>query len=395
MSVLKELVLVGAGHAHVIVLRNFGIRPEPGVRLTLITRQVDTPYSGMLPGLIAGHYSFDDVHIDTRPLTRFAGARLYQSEAVGIDLAGKRVICRDRPPVPFDVLSIDIGSAPSACVRGVAEHAIPVKPIDGLLARFEAVRQRVLAAGGRAHVAVVGAGAGGVELMLALHYRLTSEVTAAGHATERLKFTLFSATDDILPTFPAAMQQCLRALLQERGIAVLTGSRVDAVEPGAVHIAGRGHVAVDEVFWTTEAEPARWLAETDLALDHQGFIRVTQALQSVSHPDVFAAGDVAMIEGFHLPRSGVYAVRQGPPLACNLRRFLSGRPLTRYKPQRDALYLLSTGGKHAVGTRNGITFRGHWVWKLKDWLDRRFMARFSTLPDAASCSKLGLDRRHQ
>lgn len=395
MPVLKELVLVGAGHAHVTVLRDFGMRPEPGVRLTLVTRQVETPYSGMLPGLIAGHYSFNDAHIDTRPLARFAGAELYRSEAVGIDLAGKRVICRDRPPVRFDVLSIDIGSAPSACVRGVAEHAIPVKPIDGLLARLETARQRVLAAQGRAHVGVVGAGAAGVELMLALHYRLMSEITAAGHPAGGLKFTLFSATDDILPTFPAAMRRYLRTLLQERGIAVLTGSRVDAVEPGAVHIAGGGHVAVDEVFWTTEAEPARWLAETDLALDGRGFIRVTPALQSVSHPDVFAAGDVAMIEGFDLPRSGVYAVRQGPPLARNLRHFLSGRPLMRYKPQREALYLLSTGGKHAVGARNGITFRGRWVWNLKDWLDRRFMARFSTLPDAASCSKLGLDRPRQ
>ena len=382
MPVLKDVVLVGAGHAHVIVLRDFGIKPVPGVRLTLITRQVHTPYSGMLPGLIAGHYRFDDAHIDTRPLTRFAGARLYQCEAIGLDLADKRVICRDRAPVHFDVLSIDIGSTPSAYkVPGVAEHAIPVKPIDGFLTRFEAVRQRVLAAGGRARVAVVGAGAGGVELMLALHYRLTCEVTAAGHSSESLNFVLFSATDEILPSYPGAMQRRFRRILQDRGIAVLTGSRVNAVDPHAVQITGGKRIPVDEVFWTTEAEPARWLAKTGLSLDERGFIRVTPALQSASHPDVFAAGDVAAIEGYRLPRSGVYAVREGRPLARNLRRFLSGKPLVRYKPQRDALYLLTSGGKHALGTRNGITFGGRWVWILKDWIDRRFMARFSSLSD--------------
>ncbi len=385
VPVLKDVVLVGAGHAHVAVLRDFGMKPMAGVRLTLITRQVDTPYSGMLPGLIAGHYTFDEAHIDTGPLTRFARARLHQGEVTGLDLTGKRVICRDRPPVPFDVLSIDIGSMPSACeIPGATEHAIPVKPIDSFLARFEAARQRVLKAGGRAHVAVVGAGAGGVELMLALQHRLTREIATAGHPGGELKFSLFSATEEILPAFPAAMQQRFVRLLEDRGIAVRTGCRIDAVEPDAVHVEGREWVPADEVFWTTEAEPARWLAETGLALDEKGFIRVTAALQSVSHPKVFAAGDVAMIEGYRLPRSGVYAVREGPPLARNLRRMLSGKPLIRYKPQRDALYLMSTGGRRAIGTRNGITFGGRWVWRLKDWIDRRFMARFNELPESAS-----------
>src|SRR5919109_2948888 len=172
--VLKDVVLVGAGHSHVRVLRMFGMDPMPGVRLTLITRQVHTPYSGMLPGLIAGHYSYDTSHIDTGPLCRFASARLYHAEVVGLDLAGKQVVCRGRPPVPYDVLSINIGSTPSAReVPGAVDRAIPVKPIDGFLARFKAARGRILARGGRARIGVVGAGAGGVELVLALHYRLS------------------------------------------------------------------------------------------------------------------------------------------------------------------------------------------------------------------------------
>ena len=152
--VLKDIVLIGAGHSHVGVLRMFGMDPMPGVRLTLVTRQVHTPYSGMLPGLIAGLYDHDEAHIDTGPLSRFAQARLYHSEAIGLDLAAKCVICRDRPPVPYDVLSINIGSTPSARqIPGAAEHAIPVKPIDGFIARFEAARTRVLEARGRARSA--------------------------------------------------------------------------------------------------------------------------------------------------------------------------------------------------------------------------------------------------
>src|SRR5215218_3213814 len=130
--IIKDVVLIGAGHAHVAVLRRFGMRPLPGVRFTLITRELHTPYSGMLPGLVAGLYGFDDAHIDTGPLARFAGARLYHDEVVGLDLASKRVICRGRPPVPFDLLSRDMGSTPiTGTVPGAAERAIPVKPISG------------------------------------------------------------------------------------------------------------------------------------------------------------------------------------------------------------------------------------------------------------------------
>ena len=147
--VVKDVVLVGAGHSHVTVLRMFGMKPIPGVRFTLITREVHTPYSGMLPGLIAGHYDLDDAHIDTGPLARFAGARLYQDEVVALDLAARRVVCRGRPPVPYDLLSFNIGSTPNtADVPGAGEHAIPVKPIDGFLSRFEALVARVLAAQG-------------------------------------------------------------------------------------------------------------------------------------------------------------------------------------------------------------------------------------------------------
>src|SRR5271166_1012825 len=179
--VLKDVVLIGAGHAHVAVLRMFGMAPLPGARFTLITREVHSPYSGMLPGLIAGHYQFDDAHIDTAPLARFAGARLYQDEAVGLDLVNRRVICRSRPAVPYDLLSINIGSTPNTTqIPGASEHAIAVKPIDGFLGRFMAMQERVIRRKGHARIAVVGAGAGGIELVLSVVHRLRREVASAG-----------------------------------------------------------------------------------------------------------------------------------------------------------------------------------------------------------------------
>lgn len=379
--VLKDVVLVGAGHAHVGVLRKFGMAPVPGVRFTLITRQVDTPYSGMLPGMIAGLYSADEAHIDTGPLARFAGARLYNSEVTGLDLDGRRVICRDRPPVPYDVLSLNIGSTPSARdVPGVAEHAIPVKPIDGFLTRFEAARARILKVRGAARIGVVGAGAGGVELILALHHRLTRDVAAAGFDASNLSFALLTSSSELLPTLPPKVRRRFTEILRERGIAFHANSRVTGITAAGATIANAGIVPLDEIFWTTRAAAAPWLAETGLALDKNGFIRVGPALQAIAHPDVFAAGDIASLDGHDLPRSGVYAVRSGPTLAANIRRLIAGGTLVRHRPQRDALYLISTGGKYAIGARNGVSFEGAWAWTLKDWIDRRFMAKFNDLP---------------
>lgn len=379
--VFKDIVLLGAGHAHVQVLRRFGMQPVPGVRLTLITRQVHTPYSGMLPGLVAGHYAYDDVHIDTGPLSRFAHARLYQSEVIGLDLAGRRVLCKDRPPVAYDLLSIDIGSTPSAIdLPGVSEGAIPVKPIDQFLDRFETARQRILSLRGEARVGIVGGGAAGVELTLALHHRLRQEVAARGHDPDRLRFTVFTAAASIVPVLPARAAAKLARIATERGIEIRTHARVKGIEAAHLLIEGGDPAALDVIFWTTQAAAPPWLRTTGLQLDAAGFISVDDTLRSVSHPDVFAAGDVASMQSHSLPKSGVYSVRQGPYLDRNLRRLIAGQPLVRYRPQRNALYLLSTGDRFAVGARSGVSFEGGWVWHWKDHVDRTFMARFNTLP---------------
>jgi selenide,water dikinase len=379
--VVKDVVLIGAGHAHVAVLRRFGMRPLPGVRLTLITREVHTPYSGMLPGFVAGHYTFDEAHIDTGPLARFAGARLYQDEAVGLDLAARRVVCQDRPPVPYDLLSLDIGSRPNTdSVPGAAEHAIPVKPIGGFLERFEALRARVIAGQSR-HILLVGGGAGGVELLLSVEWRLRREAPG-----RELRFTLVTGSPDLMPAFPPAVRARFRAIFVARGIALECGLRVTRVEAGVViaqAAAGERRIAADEILWTTEAGAASWLATTGLALDPRGFLRVDAMLRATGREDVFAAGDTVAFDPAPIPRSGVYAVRAGPVLAANLRATLVGRRLRAYRPQRDALYIVSTGDAWAVATRNGLTAAGGWAWRLKDRIDRRFMDRYNALPAMA------------
>lgn len=388
VSVEKEVVLVGAGHAHVGVLRDFGLRPLPGVRLTLVTRQVHTPYSGMLPGMVAGHYDFHQVHIDTGPLARFADARLVLSEVTGLDLRDRRVLCLDRPPLRYDVLSIDIGSTPGgADVPGVGEHAIPVKPIDRFLARFEAARARIAGQHCVARIAVVGGGAAGVELVLSLQARLRRDCAAAGFDPDGLRFLIVSASPTILPALPAGARRRLERILARRGIETLLNARVTGIGERRLEIEGAPAQEIDVVFWATQARAAPWLRDTGLMLDERGFIAVHDTLQSVSHDSVFAAGDVASMVGHDLPKSGVYAVRQGPYLTDNIRRTLAGRPLRSYRPQSEALYLLSTGDRYAVGVRNGISFEGAWAWRWKDWIDRSFMDRFNKLPSAAGAGR--------
>jgi selenide,water dikinase len=382
--IVKDLVLIGGGHSHVAVLKRFGMDPLPGVRITLICRDSHTPYSGMLPGLIAGHYTFDEAHIDLGPLSRFAGARFYHDEATEIDLEGRQVLCRDRPPTHYDVLSINIGSTPRTAAV-LAGAVVPVKPISRLLDRWEALKERVLARGA-ARIAVVGGGAGGVEILLAAQYRL-GLLLGKRRPDDHLEFHLFTDTHDILPTHNARVQAKFRRVLAERGVRVHTGQPVTAAEPGRLLLQdGTGH-EFDEILWVTAAGAAPWLAASGLTVDADGFVVVDDTLQSVSHRDVFAAGDIAAMINHPRPKSGVFAVRQGPPLARNLRRALLSQPLHRFSPQRRFLSLITTGDKHAVASRGRWALAGSGMWRLKDWIDRRFVRKYNELPDMAAEEK--------
>jgi selenide, water dikinase len=386
--VLRDVVLIGGGHSHVGVLHMFAMRPLPGVRLTVICTDTDTPYSGMLPGYIAGHYSFDDVHIDLRRLAQFAGARYYRDEVTGIDRSARKVICRTRPPVAYDALSINIGSTPQlGRVPGASEHAVPVKPIRRFNERWLALFERVSAHAGTTTIAVVGAGAGGVELTLAMQYRLRKELASRGRNPDELRFHLFSAEANILPTHNAAVRRAFASVLAERGVNVHPGAEVSRVDAGRLQTASGEVLEADEIVWVTQAGGAAWLADTGLALDESGFIRVNESLQSETDPLIFAAGDCASMRGHRLEKAGVFAVRMGRPLAENLRRTMTGQELTRYRPQSRWLALISTGDKHAVASRGALYARGDWIWRWKDWIDRRFMRKFTELAPMAATAE--------
>ena len=379
--VLRDIVLVGGGHSHVGVLKRFGMHPVPGVRLTVICRDTHTPYSGMLPGYIAGHYSYDEVHIDLSRLARFAGARLFRDEALGLDRDAGKVLCRNRPPVPYDYLSINIGSTPQMSgVAGAAEHAVPVKPIKGFNERWQLLLERARLHAGVTRIAVVGGGAGGVELTLAMQYRLRNELRAAGRNPDELSFHLLTSDPVILPTHNASVRRAFERVLDERGVEVHCNAEVDRVSAARLQTAGGETVGADEMVWVTRAGGAPWLRETGLALDADGFIQVTDTLQTVTDPKVFAAGDIASMINHPLEKAGVFAVRQGPPLAQNLRRAAEGKTLEPYRPQSSWLALISTGDKYAVASRGALGFQGAWVWRWKDWIDRRFMLKFSEFP---------------
>lgn len=374
-------MLVGGGHAHVLVLKRFGMRPIPGVRLTLIAREIDAPYSGMLPGFVAGHYSREQCHIDLRRLASFAGARLYHDEAAGLDLGAKEVLCSSRPPVRYDVVSIDIGSRPRQDdVAGALLYATPVKPIDGLIGRWTQLVGRVLSRDGPTRVGVVGGGAAGVELALAIQFRLRKELEAAGRDARLVHIGLVTMAG-ILPTYAPKVRQKLMRILNQRKVNLYANREVVEVKPGRLLCASGAELPFDEILWVTQAGAASWLRESGLDCDHDGFVKVRDTLQTVTDPAVFAAGDVANMVGHSRPKAGVFAVRQGKPLAENLRRLLLGDPPRPFRPQDRFLSIISVGNRYAIASRWGWAIEGAAVWRLKDRIDRRFMKQFDDLPE--------------
>jgi selenide, water dikinase len=371
----KDLVLVGGGHAHVHVLKKFGMRPMPGVRLTLIGRDVETPYSGMIPGFVAGHYTFEECHIDLAKLAGFAGARLIHAEAIGIDRTEKRVLLRDRPPLAYDVLSLDVGSTPSmGGIPGAEEYATSVKPIAELGARWLAFLDRVRGHRGPLRIVVVGGGAGGVELALAIDHRLRREAADA-----EVTVTLVTK-GEILGGQARAAQTRMRATLSRKGIRLIEQDSVTSIAAGAVLLASGEHLASDNVFVVTEAGAQPWFAATGLALDPRGFVAVEPSLRSVTDASVFAAGDCAGVLAHPRPKAGVFAVRQGPPLAGNLRRALLGQPPKPFTPQPRGLSIIGTADGSALATRGAWAAEGKWAWRWKDWIDRRWMRGYRELP---------------
>jgi pyridine nucleotide-disulfide oxidoreductase family protein len=366
----KHLVLVGGGHAHVFVLQAFARRPEPNLRLTLVTKDSLTPYSGMLPGHMAGFYSREAMHIGLEKLAQESGAALIRDEAVGFDAKAKTVLLKGGEAVPYDVLSIDIGITPNLSeIDGADQHALAIKPIGELLEKWDRLVADAARPDGPRRIAIVGGGVAGICLAFAVSAFLRAKVG------DGMQFCLVSAS--AAPEINAGMRGRVAQALRRRGIDIHTNDPAVAVDRQGVTLKSGRRILADRVLVSTRAAPPPAIRQTAFEKDQQGFLAIGPTLQVLNDEAVFAAGDCATMVAHPRPKAGVFAVRQGPMLAGNLRRAIRGETLEEYIPQRDHLVLIGTGDGRAIGGRGRwVSFEGRWAWRLKDWIDRRFMRRF-------------------
>lgn len=361
-----DIVFVGGGHSHALVLRQWAMNPLPGVRITLVSRDVLTPYSGMLPGYIAGHYSFEDIHVDLLRLCAWGGVRFIKATLTGIDLETRTIQVSGRPDISYDYLSLDTGSTPTLEIPGAKDFATPVKPVHSFLERWDSLQRRE-----PKNLGVVGAGAGGFELITAMAHRMSNQ-----SVTLHWFLRGDSPMSDRPEKLGAHALECAQAL----GVKVHTKFDVKEVADGVVRSVDGREQTFDDLLWCTAASSPDWPTKAGLATDKRGFVATQSTLQSTSHPEVFATGDIGTQVDTPSAKAGVFAVRQAPVLFHNLRALVLKRGLKNYVPQADFLSLVSTGEKYAIGSRSGVTFKGSWVWRLKNHIDQTFMNKFLRLP---------------
>jgi selenide,water dikinase len=368
---LKRLILVGAGHAHLEVLRDLAAKPDEGLRVSLVTPYPWFTYSGMIPGFVAGHYEIDDLTVDVKLLCERARVELVATTATLVSALAREVICSNGLVLAYDVLSLDVGSQPLiGGARGVDKHAIVIRPLEKLLKGWSDVLVR--ARDGRiGAITVVGGGAAGVELALAMEYRLRQEL---GLAWAHVR--LIAEADRIVPEFPPAARRRLERKFARSNVGLHVASPVTEVGPDYVRLEQGLEFASEAVFWAAGGAAHDWIRESGFATDDRGYLLTNDYLQSASHPDVFAAGDCQTQQGRSHAKAGVYAVRAAPTLARNLRAALAGEPLDSFVTGPRYLALLSTGSRHAVGVWGALSWEGGWAWQWKDRIDRGFIARY-------------------
>ena len=365
LPLTRDLVLIGGGHTHALVLRRWGMTPLPGVRVTVINPGPTAPYSGMLPGFVAGHYTREELDIDLVKLARFAGARIINGYATGIDKDARTINVAGRPPIAYDVAAVDVGiTSDMPDLPGFATHATPAKPLGTFASRWDSFRAQAEAP----QIAVIGGGVAGAELAMAMAHALRDR-----QPTVRL-----IDRSHVLTALGYKARQKMLAALTANSIEIIDDAEVTEIFAQGIVLRDGRTVRSDFTTGAAGAKPHDWIAATGLDL-HEGFIEVDANLQS-SAPGVFAVGDCAHLSHDPRPKAGVYAVREAPVLFDNLRAVLSGGALRRYKPQHDYLKLVSLGAKSALAERFGTAREGPLLWKLKDHIDRKFMHQFDALP---------------
>jgi selenide,water dikinase len=364
------------------------MQPLSGVRLQVVLDRSVAVYSGMVPGFVAGDYDHHELEIDVLPLARRAQAGVILAAATDLDPVRRKISLEGRPPISYDFVSLDVGSTVRGLeLPGVREHALATRPIGRFVREIDERLATLARLDRPPRILIVGGGAAGAEIAFTLDARLRANGLAP-------RISIVSSDSKLLS---GAATRTRRALEREALVRKIEGVfdvrvvRVDAAglltRPAESNETGEEtHHAADLVIWATGAAPVAFPQQQgigQLATDEAGFIEVRDTLQAVGFEEVFAVGDCArLVEHRWIPRAGVYAVRQGPTLEHNLRALVGGRPLRRYRPQRDFLSLLNLGGRRAIGTKWGRVASGKHVYALKDRIDRRFMQRFQLLDES-------------
>lgn len=374
----RRLVLVGGGLAHLHVLHAWRRRPPPpGVELVLVTPDVDQYYSGMVPGFLRGEYEASALRIDLAALARHAGARLVLGAATRI-LRSERIVEVGTERLTFDLCSVDVGSgSASERVPGGIAHAVSLRPMRNaieLRARLDAF----VATARPVDVVVVGGGAGGVEVAFALRRRMNG---AGANGT----VTLVESRPRIMDDASAGVQAVVDERLRAQQVGVVLGGAVSAVDDDCVRLASGATLPASVVVWTAGSAPPALLSAGDLPLDDAGYLLVDRKLQVVGGAGVWAAGDCVTLQGARaLPRSGVYAVRQGPVLLANLRAALGAGRTRRYRPRRRALTIIDTSDGRAVARWGAMHWVGRWAMALKRRIDFGFVRKFRRAGDEST-----------
>lgn len=368
-----DLVFIGGGHTHSLVLRMLAMKPIDNVRLTLITDTLLTPYSGMLPGYIAGHYNEEETHLDLNKLCKTAQVRLIQGRVSGIDAENKTIQLDNQASIGYDKVSINTGSTPNVNVEGAREFGVGVKPVSQLTAAWRkllAQKTEHSTKHNSTHWAIIGGGAAGIEMVLAIAYRFKQSGDA-------VKLSLVQSGDTLLPGYHKNVKKQVTIALKQYGIEFVTGFRVSQVTKNTIKSDTGDTLSIDQSIWCTPATAPKWPRLAGLDTDESGFIAVNEFLQSTSHSDIFACGDVAAMVKSPRPKAGVYAVRSAPFLTKNLRAAFNQQTMQAVSLQTDFLSLISLGEKRAVGQRAGLSLKGEWVWRWKNHIDQKFMQLFS------------------
>lgn len=364
---MSHLLLIGGGHAHVAVLADWIKRGLPCSQATLLTPEPRLRYSGMVPGWIAGRYGRDEGTVDVAALAKRAGVELVLGKCISIDPVARKVLTDTGGMLDFDIASIDTGGVGRARqILGDDPRLLDVRPIGGLVdALVERQAQRI---------AVIGGGAGGCELAFALKNRTEQ--------TTRVEVTFVVGEDGLLPDLSSAVQSKVAAELARQGITVIAENA--RIKTGELFAGSTSLEPVDLIVTAIGSGAPDWPRSAGLACDERGFIAVDRHQRSLSHPLIFAVGDVASRQDRKIPHSGVHAVFAGPILSANLRAAMIGKePIRTYIPRWNNLYLISTGDGSAIASYGALAAQGRWVARLKHRIDKRWITKYVALANLA------------